>query len=101
MPTHHSNLPAGVTNDYWAKVLEILQGRHRLSLEAGKLAIRAYQEALDRGGAGDEIYHAPVGETAQEIVVGGYAIVGTQESDSTLKPQKEKPLSPKIKTKAS
>jgi len=73
MLTPQSQLPQRVTLAYWAKVRQLLLTRHGLSRAGAKRAIQAYQSMLDRVGVRDEIYHAPVAETAEGIAHGGYA----------------------------
>ena len=67
-----SELPKRVTQQYWAKVRQLLCSRHRLTLAAARRGIQAYRDVLARSGVRDEIYHAPVDDTARGIVQGGY-----------------------------
>jgi hypothetical protein len=86
-----SNLPLRVTVAYWAKVRQLLHTRHGLSQSAARRAIQAYQKMLQRAGVRDEIYHAPVAETAKGIAQGGYATDHvTRSSTSTSGSQEEK-----------
>ena len=65
-----------VTQGYWEKVREILHSHYRLSLAVALRGIQTYQAVLAQAKIGDEIYHAPVDETAKGIVEGGYATEG-------------------------
>jgi hypothetical protein len=71
--TPPSGLSVKVTDAYWKKVRELLQSRHRLSATEAARAVKAYRAALAADGVGDEVYHAPVEDTARGISHGGYA----------------------------
>lgn len=83
-----SNLPLSVTRAYWAEVRRLLQVRHKLTAAAASRAVRAYEAAISRTGVRDEIYHAPVADTAGGIAEGGYATAETPG------PRKTKPKKP-------
>ena len=73
MPASTSKLPRKVVQGYWAEVRRQLQSKHGLSLAVARHGILAYREALAKLGVGDELYHAPIEETASGIVTGEYA----------------------------
>jgi hypothetical protein len=83
MPPPRSKLPLRVVLTYWAKVRQLLRTRHGLSRTAAVRAIEAYQTILHRDGVRDEIYHAPVAETAKGIAQGGYAADPAPKSSSS------------------
>ncbi|MFO0802774.1 MAG: hypothetical protein U0791_06575 [Gemmataceae bacterium] len=72
MPASISKLPRKVVQGYWAEVRRQLQSKHGMSLAVARHAIQAYRDALSKLGVGDEIYHAPIEETACGIVTGEY-----------------------------
>ena len=72
MSTTSSKLPRKVVQGYWAEVRRRLQSKHGLSLAAARHGILAYREALAKLGVGDELFHAPIKETADGIVTGEY-----------------------------
>ena len=65
MSTTSSKLPRKVVQGYWAEVRRRLQSKHGLSLAAARHGILAYREALAKLGVGDELFHAPIKETAK------------------------------------
>ena len=85
MSLPRSKLPLSVTRGYWAEVRKLLQTNHRLSPSAASAAIKTYRANLDDEGVLDEIYHAPVTETANGIAQGGYTI------DNESKPARSTP----------
>jgi hypothetical protein len=92
MSTTPSNLPDTVTDTCWKKVREILQSRHRLSPSEATQAIKAYQAALAADGVGDEVYHAPVGDTARGISRGGYVDAPQTQGRKAASPVQKLPL---------
>jgi transposase len=79
--TPPSGLSVKVTEAYWKKVRGILKSRHRLSPAEATRAVKAYRAALAADGVGDEIYHAPVEDTARGISRGCY----TQEQQPQVR----------------
>ncbi len=72
MATPHSSLSKRVTQGYWVAVRQLLQKQYQLPSATAKRAVATYQAALEKISVGDEIYHAPIEETAEGIVTGGY-----------------------------
>jgi hypothetical protein len=72
MATPRSSLSTLVTHGFWQAVRQLLEERHRLPSAASRRAISTYKAVLAKTGVGDEIYHAPIAETATGIVNGGY-----------------------------
>ena len=76
MTARRTDLPKRVTQGYWKKVGQLLRSRYRLSVECDP----CLSGGTGAGRGGDEIYHAPVEETAKGIVRGGYASDGLVQS---------------------
>ena len=72
MPIPRSSLSKDVTQGYWVAVSKLLQKRFQLSLTKTQRAISSYKKELARTGVGDVIYHAPIQETVEGIINGGY-----------------------------
>ena len=77
MPTSRSGMSRQSTQGYWAAVRRLLQTSHQFSLAKSQRAIAAYKKELARYDIGDEIYHAPIEETANGVVNGEYGLVST------------------------
>lgn len=73
MPTPRTNVPKPLADAYWEEVRRVLQSRHHLPEESAERAVLAYQRALVKVGVRDAVYHAPIEETAEGIMTGGYA----------------------------
>jgi hypothetical protein len=89
MATAHSALSKKITLGYWKMVREILCSRYQLSLVAARRGIKTYQTAIANAKIGDEIYHAPVEESAKGIYEGGYT---TESKVSISRPSARKSL---------
>jgi hypothetical protein len=66
----YSKLPVRVAKEYWEQVREVLVKQHGLSRTQTISAIQDYKQLLLRSEVRDEIYHAPVSETAEGIARG-------------------------------
>jgi hypothetical protein len=67
----------------------MLQTRYRLSLAKAQHAIATHKNALAKYRVGDKIYHAPIEETVEGIIKGGYAVLErhTSSEKKAKKPQ--------------
>lgn len=74
-----SKIPEQVTQAYWDQVTRLLKNRHRLNTALARECVRIYRETLLVIGVYDAIYHAPVDETADGIVTGGYVVKARKE----------------------
>jgi hypothetical protein len=90
MPTPRSKLSKEVTQGYWAAVSRHIQERFQLSLTKAQQAISNYKKELAQAGVGDVIYHAPIQETVEGIINGGYvSLVSKPTPDSKSKSLKQ------------
>lgn len=85
-----TNLPDRVILGYWAAVRKFLQKNHNLEERRASKAIARYRAVLAKSRVGDIMYHAPISDTAEGIVTGGYVPC----DDSGMVVKKPKQLSP-------
>ena len=97
-PPPRSNLPDRVILGYWAAVRKFLQKNHNLEEKEASKAIARYRAVLSKSRVGDIMYHAPIADTANGIVIGGHLSVveSIDIGKAVKKPKRSSPSQPTI-----